>query len=245
MFFARKHTRKTEVLGDTGENIIAVKLDIWLATFAVGMLIASGSSYRERALLSVESGADSGFLGREVGETGIANLVSLDEQNLSRFTPELIRRGGGASGPFRRNIAPRGSGGSITSSANDAPALGNQSQPGRGADSGAQTGFADRGASIGGGAGGAGAGPTGNIGGGSPGFGNPGGSPITTVALIDPNDTTPTIPGAETPGEVIPPIPPISSPVPEPGIWMLFLLGLFASGAVLRRQKRQTVAVQQ
>ncbi len=222
-------------------KIIAVKLDIWLATFAAGMLIASGSSYRERALLPFEGEGDTGFLGREVGESGLTNLVSLDEQNLSRFIPGLIRRGNGAVGSFRRNIAPRGSGGPLTSSpSRDQIASGNQGPSGNGSGSSAQPGFVDNGVLNGGNAGGAGTAPTGNIGGGSPGFGNLGGSPITTVGLLDPNDTTPTTPG--TPGVVVPPV---ISPVPEPGIWMLFLVGLFASGAVLRRQKRQPVAVHQ
>ncbi len=200
------------------------------------MLIASGSSYRERALLPFEGEGDTGFLGREVGESGLTDLVSLDERNLSRFIPGLIRRGNGAVGSFRRNIAPSGSGGPLTSSSSGdsiaVPASGNQGPSGSGA--------FDSGVSNGGSSGNAGAIPTGNIGGGGPGFGNLGGSPITTVGLLDPNDTTPTVP--ETPGVVVPPV---SSPVPEPSVWMLFLLGLFASGAALRRQKRQPVAVHQ
>lgn len=227
-------------------KIIAVKFDIWLATFAVGMLIASGSSYRERALLPFEGEGDTGFLGREVGETGLTNLVSLDETNLSRFIPGPIRRGNGATGSLRRNIAPRGSGGPLTSSPSDEQiAAGNQGPTGNGSGSSAQPGFVDSGISNGGNAGGAGTGLTGNLGGGSPSFGNLGGSPITTVALLDPNDTTPTTPGPETPDVVVPVVPPVISPVPEPGIWMLFLVGLFASGAVLRRQKRQPVTVHQ
>lgn len=239
-------------MGDPRGNIIAVKLDIWLATFAVVMLIASGSSYRERALLPFEGEGDTGFLGREVGETGLTNLVSLDEQNLSRFVPGLIRRGSGTPGSFRRNISPRSGGGPLTSSANGtpiaAPALDNQGSSGSGSGSGVQPGFVGSGVSNGGGAGGsggAGTGSLGNIGSGGLGFGNIGGSPITTVALLDPNGTTPTTPGTGTPGIGVPTIPPISSPVPEPGIWMLFLLGLFASGWALRRQKRQPVAVYQ
>lgn len=240
---------KGEFLDALEENIIAVKLDIWLATFAVGMLIASGSSYRERALLPFEGEGDTGFLGREVGESGLTNLVSLDEQNPSRFIPGLIPRGNGAPNAFRRNISPRSGGGPLTSSANGtpiaAPALDNQGSSGSGSSSGVQPGFVDSGGSNGGSAGGAGTGPTGNIGSGSVGFGNVGGSPITTVGLLSPNDSTPTTPGTGTPGIVVPAIPPISSPVPEPGIWMLFLLGLFASGGALRRQKRQSVAVHQ
>lgn len=223
-----------------------MKLDIWLATFAFGILVASGSSYRERALLPFGGEGDTGFLGREVGESGLADLVSLNEQNLSRFIPGLIRRGNGTAGSFRRNIAPRGSGGPLTSSPSaEQISSDNQGPLGSGSGSSAQPGFVDNGVLNGGNAGGAGTAPTGNLGGGSPGFGNLGGSPITTVGLLDPNDTTPTTPGPETPDVVVPVVPPVISPVPEPGIWMLFLVGLFASGAVLRRQKRQPGAIHQ
>ncbi|MEH6757989.1 MAG: PEP-CTERM sorting domain-containing protein [Parasphingorhabdus sp.] len=207
------------------------------------MLLASGSSYRERALLPFGGDDDTGLLGREISESGLTNIVSLLEPTPSRFIPTLISRGNGTVGSRRRNISSQTSGGPLTSVANGSSIDGANSEDSAiiGARAGAseQPSFANGllGDGVGGGLGEAG--PGGGVG---PGFGSLGGAPITTVGLLDPNDTTPTTPGTDNPGTVTPPL---SSAVPEPSVWLLFLFGLFASSAALRRQKRHTVAFNQ
>lgn len=222
---------------------MAVKLDALLATFAIGTLLVSGSSYRERALLPFTSDSDTGFLGREVSETGLSKIVSLDEQDPTRFLPALIRRGTESRRSRQRNIAPRASGGPLTSPNDGSPVSGSASNQqaisNTGPASGNQLTLGNPGGGVGGGVGDGGIGPGGTPG---PGFGNPGTVPLTTVSLLDPTDPIPGNPAPGTPGIGTPTVPTVSSPVPEPGVWLLFILGLFASGAALRRQKRQSVA---
>ena len=220
--------------------------------FAVGVLLASGSSYRERALLPFGGEGDTGLLAREISDSGVSDLVSLEEPDAARFIGTLVRSGTNRPGARRRNIAPRPAARPVTSpttgSSPAAPALANAAPTGNGSGSGSIPGIVNTapiGGGVGGGGGSGGAPGAGNIGSSSvPGIGGNGGSPITTVALADPlDDSGPTTPG--TPTVVTPTTPTVTSPVPEPETWFLFILGLFASGALLRRQKRQPVAIQQ
>lgn len=212
---------------------MAAKLDIWLTGFAVLMLAGASSSYRERALLAFDSEIDAGLLGRELQELDLSEAGALGASNAVQFLPRMIRDALGTTGSRRRNIPALASGRPLTSSLDGSPELTNPDSttldtvPG----SGEQLALTDP--SSGGGAAG-GAGQGGGLGGGGgsgPGLGGGGGSPTTTVSLLDPEDP-PIVPDPE-----IPAAPPVVSPVPEPAAWIMFILGLFFTGAALRRRE--------
>lgn len=214
-----------------------IKLDAWLAVFGVAMLIAAGSSYRERALLPFGGGDDTAMLGREVSEAGLIDIVSFDDKNRSRFLPRLIRKAASTPGARRRNIPSSVSGEPLTSTPDGSQfaAVPTDNQGPVGAGPGTQT-AALTGSPNGGGIGGGlpGGGGFGTIGG-------PGGGTFTTVPPLGPTD--PVTPVTNPP--TTPTVPSPTSPVPEPGVWVLFIMGLFLTGSMLRRQKRQTVALNQ
>ena len=208
---------------------MANKLDLWLAAFAITLLVGAGSSYRERALLSYGTDADTGLLGRELQELDLSEELSFDRSGSARFLPRLIRDVLGTPGSRRRNIPALASGQPLTSSTGESPAP--DQALSTGSNVGGQLALAN---TPSGGVGGGGAGQGGGIGAGpgpSLGGGAGGGSPGSTVSLLDPQQ----------PSAVIDPQLPINPPVvgsavPEPSVWMLFLLGLFFTGAVLRRR---------
>jgi hypothetical protein len=207
---------------------MANKLDIWLAAFAITLLLGAGSSYRERALLSSDAGTDVGFLGRELQELDLVEDLSFDRSGAARFLPRLIRDAIGTPGSRRRNIPALASGQPLTSSLRGSPPA-DQVASG---DPGGTGQLALANTPSGGVGGGSGAGQGGGIGAGpGPSLGGGGGTPGSTVSLLDPEQPSvilePEVPAA-------PPL--VGSAVPEPSVWMLFLLGLFFTGAVLRRR---------
>lgn len=208
------------------------KLDIWLAAFAVLLLVGASSSYRERALLPFDTDTDTGLLGRELQELGSTEDILSDRSGIAQFLPRMVRDALGTSGTRRRNIPALASEQPITSptAANAAVDQGLITDPASGeqlALSGPPTGgfAADTNGNGGGGqAPGLGGIPGPLLGGGT---GSPGGA----VSLLEDGDPEISSP-PQTP--VIPPL--VNSPVPEPSVWMMFLLGLFFTGAVLRRR---------
>lgn len=210
---------------------MAAKLDLWLTGFAVLMLAGASSSYRERALLSFESDIDSGLLGREFQELDLSEAGALNGSSGVQFLPRLIRDAMGTSGSRRRNIPALASGRPLTSSPDGSPTFDNTALATLDAvpDSGSQLTVVEPAT---GGAVGSGPGQVGGImgGGSGPSFGGGGGPLTTTVSLLDPEN--PPI----TPDPGMPLIPPVVSPVPEPSAWIMFILGLFFTGAVLRRR---------
>jgi hypothetical protein len=205
---------------------MANKLDIWLAAFAITLLLGAGSSYRERALLSSDAGTDTGLLGRELQELDLVEDLTFDRSGAARFLPRLIRDAIGTPGSRRRNIPALASGQPLTSAPGGSPAADQviSTNP----SGGGQLALAN---TPSGGVGG-GAGQGDGIGGGpGPSLGGGGGNPGSTVSLLDPEQPS-VILEPEVP--VTPPV--VGSAVPEPSVWMLFLLGLFFTGAVLRRR---------
>ncbi|MGB5077998.1 MAG: PEP-CTERM sorting domain-containing protein, partial [Sphingorhabdus sp.] len=162
--------------------------------------------------------------------------VSLVAPSGLRFLPDLVRQATGTPGSRRRSIAPLASGQPLTSSPEGSAPSGleqaNQATSGANPITGNQLALADSPPGGGTGGGGAGAGSGGAGGGGfGPGIGGGGGSPITTVSLLDPTDPT-----EGTPEPEVPVVPPVAAAIPEPGVWLLFLVGLFFSAAALRRE---------
>ena len=207
----------------------------WFLMFAALMGLLSLFPYRERALLPVPSATEQGFLAREITRQGPEQIVS---DAITGTSGQQTLGGGAASAAAgaRRLIPALVRAAAVPGTTTLADVLGTGTAPGSlpgatpGSDPSGQSGAAGNGTGGAPGTGGTnlaagpGANPGGGANGGLTGGGNGPTAPIGPAVL------------AGTASQLL------SSVVPEPSTWLMFIAGLLIVGYALRRSPRSVIS---